>query len=229
MNIDVENKKMIEQFTNQIEDAKQEAKLLKEYAAHLEKASASENNEYRYLVLDENMKMWVEIDSYLKNKNNLLPQDIKNNLDKLSKYVEMVTLYQGVNMNKDTFKTLANINNQIAEGLMESVTTSLAQQESYYLAKSGLNLVEAMNKKDNELIINALDNNQKIWIMIKVLMQKNRSNLPQDVKDNLIKLADYVVFNTSKLTKDLNNLDKKILNSFVDINKHISEGLIGHR
>ena len=61
---------MIEQFSNQIEEAQQEAKLLKEYAKHLENASTSSDNNYKYLVLDENMKMWVEIDSYLKNENN---------------------------------------------------------------------------------------------------------------------------------------------------------------
>ena len=40
---------MIE-INNQIENAKKEAMMLKEYAQHLEKASASDNNEYKYLV-----------------------------------------------------------------------------------------------------------------------------------------------------------------------------------
>ena len=133
---------MIE-IDNQIEDTKKEAMLLKEYAQHLEQASSSDNNEYKYLVLDENMKMWVEIDSYLKNKNNLLPTEIKNNLDKLSKYVEMVTVSRGINMKEETYKTLANINNQIAEGLIESINLSMAQQEAYYIAKNGLDLMDA--------------------------------------------------------------------------------------
>ena len=220
---------MVENILNQIENAKQEANLLKEYAKHLKSAAVSEDDEYKYLILEENMKMWVEIDSYLKDKNNLLPQDIKNNLDKLSKYVEMVTVCQGVDMNKETFDTLANINNQIADGLIDSVKTSMAHQESYYLAKNGLDLMDAYKKKDSDMMAKALDNNQKMWIMIKVLMQKNRSNLPQDVKNNLMKLSDYVVSNTAKLNENLNNIDKKMLDSFVNINKHISEGLIGHR
>lgn len=219
---------MIE-INNQIEDAKNEAVLLKEYAQHLEKASSSDDNEYKYLVLDENMKMWVEIDSYLKNKNNLLPTEIKNNLDKLSKYVEMVTVSKGIDMKEETYKTLANINNQIAEGLLESVNMNMAQQEAFYIAKNGLDLMEAYKKKDNDLFVEALDNNQKMWLMIKTLMKNGKSELSEEVKNNLIKLADYVSVNTIKLGQNLNNVDEKMLNSLVSINKHISEGLIGHR
>lgn len=219
---------MIE-INNQIEDAKKEAVLLKEYAQHLEKASSSDDNEYKYLVLDENMKMWVEIDSYLKNKNNLLPTEIKNNLDKLSKYVEMVTVCKGIDMKEETYKTLANINNQIAEGLLESVNMNTAQQEAFYIAKNGLDLMEAYKKKDNDLFVTALDNNQKMWLMIKTLMKNGKSELSDEVKNNLIKLADYVSVNTIKLGQNLNSVDEKMLNSLISINKHISEGLIGHR
>ncbi len=219
---------MIE-INNQIEDAKREAMLLKEYAQHLEKASTSNNDGYKLLVLDENMKMWVEIDSYLKNKNNLLPVEIKNNLDKLSKYVEMVTVCRGVDMKEETYKTLANINNQIAEGLLESVNMNMAQQEAYYIAKNGLDLMEAYKNKDNASFVEALDNNQKMWLMIKALMKDGKTQLSEEVRNNLVRLADYVSVNTIKLGQNLDNIDEKMLNSFVTINKHISEGLIGHR
>ena len=219
---------MIE-INNQIEDAKKEAMLLKEYAQHLEKASTSKNDGYKLLVLDENMKMWVEIDSYLKNKNNLLPVEIKNNLDKLSKYVEMVTVCRGIDMKEETYKTLANINNQIAEGLLESVNMNMAQQEAYYIAKNGLDLMEAYKNKDNVSFVKALDNNQKMWLMIKTLMKDGKTQLSNEVRDNLVKLADYISVNTIKLGQNLDNIDEKMLNSFVTINKHISEGLIGHR
>ena len=219
---------MIE-INNQIEDAKNEAKLLKKYAKHLEKASVSNDDKYKFLVLDENMKMWVEIDSYLNNKNNLLPTEIKNNLDKLSKYVEMVTVCRGIDMKEETYKTLANINNQIAEGLLESVNMNMAQQEAYYIAKNGLDLVEAYKKKDSASFVKALDNNQKMWLMIKTLMKNGKTQLSDEVRSNLIKLADYVSANTIKIGQNLDNIDEKMLNSFISINKHISEGLIGHQ
>ena len=78
-------------------------------------------------------------------------------------------------------------------------------------------------------MVEALDCNQKLWIMIKTLMKNGQTNLPQETKDNLVKLADYVAANTIKIGQNLSNVDKKLLDSLVNINKHISEGLIGHR
>ena len=141
----------------------------------------------------------------------------------------MVSISKGVNMSKESFDTLANINNQIADGLLDSVNVSMAQQEAYYIAKNGLDLMEAFNKKDKTLLVKALDNNQKMWLMIKTLMKNGKSHLSDEVKNNLIKLADYVSVNTIKLGQNLEKIDEKMLNSFVNINKHISEGLIGHR
>lgn len=220
---------MKNEILNQLEGAIEEATLLQEYAEHLEVASTSKDNNYKLLVLNDNLNMWVSIDASLKNKTNGLPIQIKDNLSKLSKYVEQVTLSKGVDMGDVYYKSLAEINRQISAGLMESVNNNLAQQEAYYLAKSGLELTQAYRSKDDTKFVQALDNNQKLWIMIKTLMEKGNSKLPQEVKNNLIKLADYISLNTIKLGQDLKNIDKKLLDSFVEINRHIAEGLIGHR
>ena len=60
-------------------------------------------------------------------------------------------------------------------------------------------------------------------------MKDGKTQLSEEVRNNLVKLADYVSVNTIKLGQNLDNIDEKMLNSFVTINKHISEGLIGHR
>ena len=73
---------MLEQIKEQINGATEEAELLQDYAAYLEEAASSKNDNYKLLVLDENLKMWVAIESSVKNPNNLLPQDIKSNLHK---------------------------------------------------------------------------------------------------------------------------------------------------
>ena len=127
------------------------------------------------------------------------------------------------------YKSLADINRQISEGLMESVTSNLAQQEAYYLAKCGLELSEAHKSKDDNQMVAALDNNQRLWVMIKTLMKSKTSRLPEETRNNLIKLADYVAQNTIKLGQDLNNIDNKMLDSFININRQIAEGLLGHR
>ncbi len=220
---------MIDEIREQIDGASQEAELLQEYADHLEEAARSHNDEYKLLVLDENLKMWVAIESSAKNPKHLLPQEIKNNLGKLSKYVEQLTISKGIDMSSSCYKSLADINRQISEGLMESVTTNLAQQEAYYLAKCGLDLSEAYKSRNDNQMIEALDNNQKLWVMIKTLMKSNNSRLPQETKDNLIKLADYVAQNTIKLGQNLANVDNKMLDSFININRQIAEGLLGHR
>ena len=73
---------------------------------------------------------------------------------------------------------MANINNQIAEGLLESVNINIAQQEAYYIAKNGLDLIEAYKSKNKELLVEVLDNNQKMWLMIKTLMKEGKTHLP---------------------------------------------------
>jgi len=220
---------IINEIKNQIEGATEEANLLQEFAEHLETASKSKNDEYKLLVLDENMKMWVAIESSIKNPNNFLPQNIKDNLAKLSKYVEQVTISKGVDMTESYFQSLANINRQISQGLLDSVTASLAQQEAYYLAKCGLDLSEASKANDSDLLVSALDNNQRLWVMIKTVMNNGKTKLPNDVRNNLIKLADYIALNTIKIGQNLNNDNRKMIDSFISINRHISEGLLGHR
>ena len=220
---------MLDNIKEQIDGAREEAELLREYADSLESAAKSENDHYKLLVLDENLKMWVAIETEMRSKDNLMPQQIKDNLTKLSKYVVQVTISKGVDMTDNYYRSLAEINRQISEGLMESVNTNLAQQEAYFLARSGLDLGEAYKSNDKNWFVEALDNNQRLWIMIKTLMTKNKTRLPQNIKENLVKLADYVAANTIKLGQNLDNIDEKLLDSFININRQISEGLLGRR
>ncbi len=220
---------MTNEIQTQIDGAKEEAELLQQYAEYLNTAATSKDDNYKLLVLDDNFNMWVSIEAATKDKNNMMPQNIKDNLSKLSKYVEQLTISKGVNMTEGYFRSLAEINHQISEGLMESVNNNLAQQEAYYLAKSALDLTQASNNKDDMALVQALDANQQLWIMIKTLMQTGKTKLPQDVRDNLVKLADYEACNTIKLGQNLSNLDTKLLNSLVEVNRHIAEGLLGHR
>lgn len=219
---------MLSEIQDEIDNARQEAELLREYADFLDSAAKSEDSRYKLLVLDENLKMWVSIEASMKNSKNMLPQEIKNNLTKLSKYVEQVTISKGVDMTDNYYKSLADINRQISEGLMESVNANLAQQEAYHLARCGLDLSEASKTGDKTQLVQALDSNQRLWVLIKTLMQGQKSRLPQETKDNLTKLADYVAKNTIKLGQCLDNIDQKMLGSFININRQIAEGLLGH-
>ena len=81
-----------------IMSAEAEAMVLVNYSMDLSKAFAGEDNNYKIVALENNLRLWVEIETSLKNAKNLLPDEIKRNLFKLSKFVESLTLAKGLNI-----------------------------------------------------------------------------------------------------------------------------------
>lgn len=212
----------------QINETEEQATLLMNYAMALSKAANSEQDGYKLLVLDENLKLWVEIETSLKSAKNLLPQDIRDNLLKLSKFVERMTLSKGVSMGKSDFDCLANINMQISEGLLAIVKNSLAKEEAYSLLKCAVDLSTARENNNSEELVTALDNNLQLWVYIKTLASAKNSNLPDETKNNLVKLAEYVSAKTLELGKNLEDINDKVLDSMINTNLQISEGLISN-
>ena len=211
---------------DQITVAETEAKILLDYALALSKASASNNQNEIISVLDANMKLWVEIETALKSAKNLLPDDIKSNLLKLSKFVERLTLSKGIHMTRTDFDCLININMQISEGLLTAVKNNLAKEEAFSLLKCALDLSSAKENDDIAELITALDNNLKLWVYIKTLASSKENKLPGDTKNNLVKLADYVSSRTLEIGKDVNNMNFKAIDSMIMTNLQISEGLM---
>ena len=211
---------------DEIRDAEEEAQILLGYAQALSKASTSNDDHVKLLTLDENMKLWVEIESSLKSAKNLLPQEIKDNLLKLSKFVERMTLSKGVSMTKTDFDCLANINMQISEGLLAVVRNSLAKEEAFSLLKCAVDISSARENNNSGELVSALDNNLQLWVYIKTLAKAKETKLPEETKSNLIKLADYVSSKTLEIGKDINNINDKIIDSMINTNLQISEGLI---
>ena len=214
---------------NQIKDAETEATILMNYAMALANASLSDNENVKLAALDNNLKLWVEIETSLKSAKNLLPQDIKTSLMKLSKYVERLTLSKGVKMAKTDFDRLVNINMQISEGLLEAVKNSLAKEEAFSLLKCAVDLSSARESKNLEQLVTALDNNLKLWVYIKTLASSKDTVLPNDTRNNLVKLADYVSSKTLELGKNIENINDKTLDSMIMTNLQISEGLISNQ
>lgn len=215
--------------TNQIKDAETEAAILLNSAMALSKASISNDEKLKLITLDNNLKLWVEIETSLKSAKNLLPDDIKSNLMKLSKYVERLTLSKGVAMSKSDFDSLININMQISEGLLEAVKNYLAKEEAFSLLKCAVDLSSARENNNVEALVTALDNNLKLWVYIKILAKSKDNNLPSETKDNLIKLADYVSGKTIEVGRDIDNINDKALDSMIMTNLQISEGLISNQ
>lgn len=211
---------------NQIKTAEDEAAVLMNYAMSLTKVADSDDDILKLTVLDENMKLWVGIETSLKSAKNLLPEGIKKNLLSLSKYVERLTLSKGVHMTKNDYSNLININMQISEGLLEAVKNSMAREEAFSLLKCAVDLSNAKENKDSKEMVTALDNNMKLWVYIKTMVENKDSTVPADIRNNLVKLADYVSTKTIDLGKNVNNMNDKTLESLIMTNLQISEGLI---
>ena len=210
----------------QIKKAEEEAKLLLSFAQALSKVAVSNDDNAKLLVLDENLKLWVEIESSLKGAKNLLPQAIKDNLLKLSKFVERLTLSKGVSMSKSDFDCLANINMQISEGLLAVVRNNLAKEEAFSLLKCALDLSNARENNNSQELVSALDNNLQLWVYIKTLAKDKNAELPEETRSNLIKLADYVSSKTLEVGKNIGNVNDGLIDSIINTNLQISEGLI---
>ncbi|MFR1031307.1 MAG: flagellar biosynthesis regulator FlaF [Alphaproteobacteria bacterium] len=176
---------------DQVKNAEKEAVILLNQAMALAKASMSNNEHEIIRALDSNLKLWVEIETSLKSAKNLLPEDIKANLMKLSKFVERMILSKGLKMTKTDFDCLVNINMQISEGLIEAVKNNLAREEAFSLLKCAVDLSNARENNSTSDLISALDNNMKLWFISKRWLPM-KNPLPRETKGNLIKLADYV-------------------------------------
>lgn len=214
---------------DQVRNAEKEAVVLLNQAMALAKASTSNNEHEIIQALDSNLKLWVEIETSLKSAKNLLPEDIKANLMKLSKFVERMTLSKGMKMSKTDFDCLVNINMQISEGLVEAVKNNLAREEAFSLLKCAVDLSNARENNSVLDLVNALDNNMKLWVYIKTLASDDKNPLPKETKGNLIKLADYVSSRTLEVGKNVECLNQKALDCMIMTNLQISEGLMSKR
>ena len=214
---------------DQIKQAEIEAEIFLKYAMALSKASTSDDDAQKLLALDNNLRLWVEIETSLKDAKSLLSQEIKDNLLQLSKFVERMTLSKGVKMSKTDFDCLININMQISEGLLEAVKNSLAREEAFSLLKCAIDISTARENNDAKELVSALDNNMQLWVYIKTLASKHDNPLPPETKNNLIKLADYVSSKTLEIGKNVDDINQKTLDSMIMTNLQISEGLMTKR
>ena len=220
---------MNEENINIIKQAETEAEIFLQNALALTKAATSNDEQEKLIILDNNLKLWVELETSLKDAKKLLSCDIRENLLKLSKFVERVTLVKGVSMSKTDFDCLANINMQISQGLLEAVKNTLAREEAFSLLKCAIDISNAKENNDAKELVAALENNMQLWVYIKTLAGSSENKLPEETKSNLIKLADYVSAKTIEVGQDIDNVNTKTLDSMIMTNLQISEGLMTRR
>jgi hypothetical protein len=70
--------------------------------------------------LENNMQVWIAIETLLNQKGVRIPKETQQNLLKLSQFTTKTTMAQGVEVPTSILDTFININLQISEGLLES-------------------------------------------------------------------------------------------------------------
>lgn len=70
--------------------------------------------------LENNMQVWIAIETLLSQTGVRVPKETRQNLIKLHQFVTQTTIAQGVSVPTSILDTFININLQISEGLLES-------------------------------------------------------------------------------------------------------------
>ncbi|SCA57868.1 conserved hypothetical protein [Candidatus Terasakiella magnetica] len=100
---------------------------------------------------------------------------------------------------------------------------SSLEKDAFGLSRAAVLLDQARENDDAAALTNALNHNLEIWVAIRTFVSKEDNAVPADVRDNLLKLGQYVAEVTFKSAEGLSASD---IASLVNINLQISEGLL---
>lgn len=98
------------------------------------------------------------------------------------------------------------------------------EEEALALTQAAVGLSQARQSNDNAAMINALDDNLKLWIGIKTVVNNEEgSALPAEIRGNLTRLSEYTAQKTFELGAKMNDTT---LETLINTNLQISEGLL---
>jgi flagellar biosynthesis activator protein FlaF len=101
---------------------------------------------------------------------------------------------------------------------------SIQEKDAFGLSRAALALDKARDDKNNpSAMVSALNHNLELWVAIRSFVSSESNNVPADVRENLLKLGQYVAEMTFKSADGLSEQD---ISSLININLQISEGLL---
>jgi flagellar biosynthesis regulator FlaF len=103
---------------------------------------------------------------------------------------------------------------------IESLTKG--EEDAFALAEAAIMLGQARQVGGAELTA-ALENNLQLWVAVRTLVERPDSIIPWEIRENLIKLSQFVAQKTFEVGKTPKSAT---LDSLITINLHISEGLL---
>ena len=99
------------------------------------------------------------------------------------------------------------------------------EEEAFGLSRAAIMLDQArQNRSDKIAMTKALNHNLELWVAIRAMVDRQESTVPANVKDNLVKLSNYVADTT--FTSGDTELEDKTIDTLININLQISEGLL---
>ena len=101
---------------------------------------------------------------------------------------------------------------------------SVVERQAFNLAQAGIQLDQARLEGDNDgILAQALEHNLQVWVEIGMLIKSPESQLAENVRDNILKLRDFISDTT--MSHGI-NIPESTLNTLININLQISEGLL---
>jgi flagellar biosynthesis regulator FlaF len=106
----------------------------------------------------------------------------------------------------------------------ESDRLAVAEKQAMCLSRGALLLDQAKQKSDDrQLLTYALNENLEVWVAIKTIAERPDTGLSDSVRDNLIRLCNYVADTTFKSAEEIS---EQAIDTLININLQISEGLL---
>jgi|AGTN01.1.fsa_nt_gi Flagellar protein FlaF. len=109
--------------------------------------------------------------------------------------------------------------------MSEDNELSIAEEQALLLAQAAIALGDEIAKDARSLhtLAELLDRNVQIWLAMKSIVSLEGCSLSAAVRENIGRLADYVV---SRTALGVENISEQTIKSFININLQISEGLL---
>ena len=104
-------------------------------------------------------------------------------------------------------------------------TLTISQEDALALLRSATHISQARQAGDKVGLTIALDENLQLWTAIQTLVSRKDHPLNETAKNNLIKLANFVVAKTIKYGCEACD---KTLDTLENMNLQIAEGLLEH-
>jgi len=101
---------------------------------------------------------------------------------------------------------------------------SVVERQAFNMAQAGIQLDQARVDGANDgTLAQALEHNLQVWVEIGILVKSPESLMAENVRDNILKLRDFISDTTMKHGIDI---PESTLNTLININLQISEGLL---